>query len=42
MLNSLLKRNKRLQPRSGSLTSKPLLFGGSNEPAVATVKPSIF
>jgi hypothetical protein len=42
MLNSLLRRNKPLQPRNGSSMSKPLSFGGSNEPAVATVKPSIF
>jgi hypothetical protein len=40
MLNSLLRRNK--PPRNGSSMSKRLSFDGSNEPAVATVKPSIF
>ena len=35
MLNSLLRRNKPLQPRNGSSMSKLLSFGGSNEPAVA-------
>jgi hypothetical protein len=42
MLNSLLGRNKPLQPRDASSMSKALSFSDSNEPAVATVKLSIF
>jgi hypothetical protein len=37
-----LRLNKPLQPRDASSMSKALSFSGSNEPAVATVKPSIF
>jgi hypothetical protein len=37
-----LRLNKPLQPQDASSMSKALSFSGSNEPAVATVKPSIF
>ena len=42
MWNLSLRLNKPLQPQDASSMSKALSFSGSDEPAVATVKPSIF